>query len=484
MNKLNEKKMLVLLLVFSLIVLAITPFFRQTSTSYNRMLIGEESYYHTRISETMVKQGLLKEDIFVYGNNPYLFNPYHMVLAGLALLLGMKIMLVILPLSLGILTVLIFYLILTELKVKHLIRVIAVFILICSPVFIYNFTTLSQAAFVLFISLLAFFLFMKKNNICYGLSLVLFFIIPFFGFIYTLIALAVLLAISVKRKIARRFIMISFIMLLTAAVLHTFIFSVFNFHTETFTQVNIFSKLIFVFGALAGLSLFAVLLSIVGFLSNWKNKLFNFSAMVFLLILLILAVYVRQSLLLHLNIVVSAFAAIGFYSIIKRKWEFGLLRKLTILVLFCGLLFSTFSYFGTAVSQQPTKELFNSLLWLKLNSEAKGVVFSHYKNGFFIQKFANRTVLLESNLATIELAEEKLADSDRIFYSRNLINTKNLLKKYKIRYIFITPEMKKGIVWSEEEEGLLFLFRNTETFKNVYSVAEYEIWEYLKWKDK
>jgi len=57
--------------------------------------------------------------------------------------------------------------------------------------------------------------------------------------------------------------------------------------------------------------------------------------------------------------------------------------------------------------------------------------------------------------------------------------TFTLLRSYNIRYIWITPEMRSGLVWNKDDEGLLFLLKNSETFKKVYSTYGYEIWEVL-----
>jgi len=40
--------------------------------------------------------------------------------------------------------------------------------------------------------------------------------------------------------------------------------------------------------------------------------------------------------------------------------------------------------------------------------------------------------------------------------------------------------MKSGLVWEKEEQGLLFLLQNRETFKNIYNSSEIEVWKYLK----
>jgi hypothetical protein len=40
--------------------------------------------------------------------------------------------------------------------------------------------------------------------------------------------------------------------------------------------------------------------------------------------------------------------------------------------------------------------------------------------------------------------------------------------------------MKEGEVWENREEGLLFLLRNNETFKNIYSSKDSEIWKVIR----
>ena len=77
-------------------------------------------------------------------------------------------------------------------------------------------------------------------------------------------------------------------------------------------------------------------------------------------------------------------------------------------------------------------------------------------------------------------AEERFNDSLEIFYSRNLKDTKILLEKYNINYIWIDNKMKNGLVWEKEQQGLLFLFRNNETFNNIYNNQGIEIWEIIK----
>ena len=76
--------------------------------------------------------------------------------------------------------------------------------------------------------------------------------------------------------------------------------------------------------------------------------------------------------------------------------------------------------------------------------------------------------------------EQRYNDSMTIFNSRNLKTTTQLLDKYNITYIWIDKKMKTGQVWEKENQGLLFLLKNSERFKSVYDLDEVEIWTYIK----
>ena len=124
---------------------------------------------------------------------------------------------------------------------------------------------------------------------------------------------------------------------------------------------------------------------------------------------------------------------------------------------------------------QPNKEVFDGLQWLR--KEEQGLVLSHHSRGYWIEYISKKQAFVDGsyNLKTQEL----LNISDEISYSRDLFYTNDTLSKHQITYIFIDKEMKQGLVWVKEEEGLLFLFRNNKTFKNLYRTPHTEIWRYI-----
>ena len=64
-----------------------------------------------------------------------------------------------------------------------------------------------------------------------------------------------------------------------------------------------------------------------------------------------------------------------------------------------------------------------------------------------------------------------------MFYTRDFEIAKSVIEKYNIKYVYITPDMKNGLVWNEPEEGLLFVLEfSGNNFKKVYNNNEVEVW--------
>jgi hypothetical protein len=161
------------------------------------------------------------------------------------------------------------------------------------------------------------------------------------------------------------------------------------------------------------------------------------------------------------------------------KWQIDLIKTLTIILIICGLIFSTLSYINRVATAPPTKEMVLSLEWLKENTASDDIILSYYTKGNWITAIAERPVILDSQTDYTPDLNARFNDTNTTFYSRNLETAKSVLDRYNIRYIYIDQEMKQGQVWTREEQGLLFLFRNSETFKKIYDKNSIEVWEYL-----
>ena len=482
--KLTGKNTLVYVILAAVIVLLIPHLVR--FLFYNNIMIGDEPYYHATIAKQIIEQKSLIH------NPDYVFNPYHLVLASAGYFIGVELASKLIPFLLGLLSVLIFYLILKEFKMSIEERLFVLLILIVSPAFIYLSVISNTHSVPVFLTLLGMYLLFKKNIFLTILSLLAFAAAIPFGIFNALLVITIILAylveekqkekipskskkpsFSFKSKKAAVFLFVLFIISVLCFPLY------FQQKTKVLPAENMLQSSISDFGALIGISVFNILLAIMGFVLMWKKKK-EHSFIFLLLLIIIISSFYAKNIIIYLAFVFSVFAGYTFVKIRDMDWEIKIIKNLTILLIICGLIFSTVSYLNRISNMQPDKEIIKSLDWLKHYSEPDEIVFSHYSKGFWVNAIAERPAVTDKMLEYYPYAKERFNDSLEIFYSRNLKNTRVLLNKYNISYIWIDNEMKQGLVWEKKQQGLLFLFRNNETFKNIYNNQGIEIWEIIK----
>jgi len=482
--KLTEKNALVYVMLAAVIVLLIPHLAR--FLFYNNIMIGQESYYHATIAKQIIGQKSLIHD------PKYVFNPYHLVLALAGYSIGVEFASKLIPFLLGMLSVLFFYLILKEFKIEIKKRFVISIILIISPSFIYLSTLSNSYSVPVFLTILGIYLLFKKNIFLTILSLIAFAAAIPFGIFNALLAITIIIAYLIKEtqkdkasngakkpgfsfesKKAAVFLFMLFIISVLCFPLY------FQQRTKVLPDENILQGSISELGALVGIGVFNLLLAAVGFFLIWKKRKEYPFIFLLLLVMLMLFFYTRN-VSVYLTFILSVLAGHAFVKIRDMDWQVKMIKNLTVLLIICGLLFSTISYLNRVSNMQPDNGVIKSLDWLNQYSRQDEIVFSHYSKGFWISSVAERPVVTDKMLEYYPNAEEKFNDSLEIFYSRNLKNTKSLLEKYNINYIWIDNEMKNGLVWEKKQQGLLFLFRNNETFKNIYNNQGIEIWEIIK----
>jgi len=170
----------------------------------------------------------------------------------------------------------------------------------------------------------------------------------------------------------------------------------------------------------------------------------------------------------------SVFSGYTIYYFLNNKWTIKFLKNLTILVIACGLLFSLLSFVTRMNQFGPNQDFLDAMDFL--SAREKGNVLTHYSYGFRLNHLSGHYPILTINMPMTLNPSDRFTDVNSLFSIRNLKEAQYLLQKYNIKYILITPEMKEGLVWSNENEGLLFLFRNKDEFKNIYN-HDIDIWE-------
>ena len=470
--KITQKQILFFSLLASLTLLLLIPAIRFLSNT--PVLPGDAPYYHTRMAEYIRENSIPTQDPLI--QRPYVLQPFHLILS---LTNNIYLSSILITLSVGLLSIIVFYFILKKLEIDLFKISVILLVLILSPLFIFLFSIPNQYAIAILLILLGFLFFIKEKYFFIP-SFIIFAVMPFFGILPSMISICLLLIYTInnKSKLKYFYATTAAILIILLAYYLPFIFHHGLPQITEFTRANMLTNLIADLGSNIGFGIFNLLLALVGLYTLWKIKK-QITAYLVLFFLIFLSYYLPQ-INIYLSFIAAIFAGYGFVSIIKMKWKIDLIKKLTIILIICGLLFSTLSYINRFSHALPNKETIQSLEWLKENSATTDIIFSHHTKGQWIQAFSQRPVILDSEIHYTPYLNTRFNDSNTTFYSRNLKATKPVLDKYNIKYIYIDQEMKQGQVWTRKEQGLLFLFRNEETFKQVYTKEGIEIWEVLK----
>ena len=467
-NRKNKiKGVLLLSVLLAIVVFSIVPLVR--TLKHDSLYPGQEAYYHERISKYIYETGIPSQDPLM--PRPYILEPYHLLLSLSMPLLGVYNTLILIPFLLGIFSVILSYLILTQFKLDNLKKLAILLIFITSPISVYLFSTSSSYALPMFLFLLGFYLFIRYRWISFPVLALISFFNPFFS----LASIFILLSYSLNRKsyLKKSYIASSIIMIISL-IYHLPFYLKYGFpNIHDFANTNMIINTISDLGANIGFGIFHLLLFFLGLFIIWRIKK-QIIPYTFLLILIIISAYYTP-LNIYLNLILSVLVGYGLLAFAEKRWKIGILKIFTILILICGLLFSSISYMDRTAAQPPDKEVIKSLEWFE--GQPQGIVLSYYSNGYWIGSIAKKPALLDSNTFYLENADIKFNESLAMFMSRNLETTRSLLHKNNISYIWITKDMKQGQVWTEEDQGLLFLLRNNETFKNIYASKHSEIWK-------
>ncbi|MBS3145967.1 hypothetical protein J4414_04150 [Candidatus Woesearchaeota archaeon] len=454
------------LLLFAVLVLSL-PYILRDST----VMFGDEAYYHLRIASLIQEKGIIKFDPLSYGGRPLLTPlglPFILAKTSSLLNMGLEIISKTISFMIGILSVILFYFILKNLNIKKRIRIIAVLTFIISPLFIYLFSRSNYYFIPLFLNLLAFYLLLKNQKILTSIVLLL---TPFFGIIHPIIGLLSILIYTLikEKKLSIWHYVTSIIVLSITLIIYLPILLKFGID-----KLPVHQQLLSDLGGKISLSIFALILSLIGIIVTWKKK-HAYTALHISFAVLLLAAYFYNPVLIYLNILLAVLVSFGILKLIERGWESKFIKNFTILIFALGLIFSGLSYIKQASDSMPNEEIFESLSLIK--SREQKTVFSHYSNGYWINSIAEKPNVMDPLFNYAPKLDEAYLDSQQLLYSRNLENDTKIIEKYNIGYIFITPEMKQGQVWTSDEEGLLFILKFSKEFKKIYDKKGFEIWE-------
>ncbi len=424
------------------------------------VLPGVESYYPLLTAEH-IQEGAIGS-LSALTTRLYFFHPYPYLLA-----ISPTFFSYILPVLFSVGSALLLVPLSERLGLSPPMKALTLLLFVLSPTYLHLALFSDAQAMLLFINVLAYFLLLQKRRIAHLGALALYLLVIFFGPISVVLSLGIIIIHSLitRQQLRKGFISI---ILLASSLYYGRI--VFLHGLPAFAPSSLLSEL----AGFGGFSIFALLLVGLGLIFLWQQKK-KFYPVPFGLFFGAAALQYSPTAYTYLLIptaMLSAYALIRIYSL---EWVFQILQKATLIIVSIGIILSTFTFISSTVHGEPHQEQIEAMRWLQKQDGRS--VLSHSSRGYWIEAIAQKQAYAEPSAYYPPELQQRQEAAEELFRTRNLQKAKDLLADANIDYIFIDREMRQGLVWQEPDEGLLFLFRNTETFKSVYSLDGVEIWK-------
>ncbi|MBN2368779.1 hypothetical protein JXC34_07185 [Candidatus Woesearchaeota archaeon] len=424
----------------------------------NKNLIGYDSYYHI----DLVKQFKGSENITGRISHPL---EYLISLTDNELLLFR-----LLPFLAGIANTILIYLILKDLFHENILKDFIMIFIILSPMFIYMYGTFNEHFLSVFSMLLAVFFILKEKYLLAPLCL-----LSAFAFNQRYFIIIILTLLLLYEKLKSRNIVVPTLGLVLSGSLLVYIGSI---SPQNLSLFDFMKDHISDLGAGFGIGIFCLMTSIMGIVISWKEKKkhsFNYIAILFLMIFSVF----ESSLIIVLDMFFAYYSGIVLLKLWNSKWKSNTLKSYVILLILCGILFSSGSMISRIAKEGPYDSEILSLNWLKPKVSENDVVFSEYEYGHLIKAISGAETYTDNIYFRFSKDKQKINISNTIFQSRDLETITRFMDRNKIRYIWINDKMKQGRVWTTPDEGMLLILQNSIHFKKRYSHLGIEIWEYI-----
>ena len=371
------------------------------------------------------------------------------------------------PFLSNLISILLLYLISKKIIKDYEQRFFSLLIIILSPIYLYTHTSLNMLYLPLLFILLGIYGLLNHKYFLSGFSFIISLI---FNPQLFIVIILILITIFERNKKITQILPILGILLIT--YIYTFVN---NFIPHSYSSLDFLTGYISDFGALVGFGIFGLLAGITGILFslNKKNYLFYFC----LISLFISSLYYKE-IVLFIEIVIAFYAGILLKILIKRKWASPVFKNYVIILILCGLIFSSGSHLKKNSEIGPEYAEIRSLEWLK-NIGSDKLVISHHEYGFMIKAISGLDAYTDNNYYLFSKEKTKINKTQEIYLSRDLQKIILFFNKNNIKYIWINQKMKQGQVWKKEDQGILLLLENSRHFKKIYNFDHIEIWEII-----
>lgn len=446
--KINKQ---VLGIIFLAVIMAALPLHLRLAQG-NHELPGIAPYYHA-LHAIQLTHGYSSYDNTIVNGREYTLNPYHILLALFYMIMGTAAFFAV-PLLCALASFYLFWKLLGYLKFSQDAKLGTLLVYTLSPSLIAIATLGTPHSFVIMLTLLAACLLFTRY---WTTSIALIILISLTGTVYTIGALFTMFALYLLTKKQH---------IIYAAVAAAL--SIFLPHATVIPLPQTVTQFISDFGGIYGFSIFALLLAIVGTTLVWEHKK-QYYATFTLILAGFIATFYYPHLIIFANLVISALAGEALAKLSNRTWNLHYLRNATLLVLFCGLLFSGIAHAKALASLDPQEDFFANL------PPEHSTIFTHENYGFWLS-YAGHTPVIDPLWTLVPDPDEQYGDAMTLFRTIDIETANALIKKYNITHILITNEMH-GLVWERDDQGLAFLVGNSETFKSTETGKTLTVWK-------
>jgi hypothetical protein len=455
----NMTKYIILLVLFAGILLVIPSLVRTFNN--NPYIINSEAYHNIRIYN---QDGNTNYDS-LQGHDIEM-NILDMIRLGDT---GKYILFRIVPMILGLLTVVFTYLVLKKHNATEKVILAILALMIVSPIFLYIFTDYKTYSFIIFLNVLGLYFLSDHKAMFSGITLGIIPFIDIYAGILTLLLLMVYIFASSRNHASSR---ITSIVILTAIILSIIINIYYGYdiwHLLHFESQNIITDI----GADIGLSFSVFIIAIIGLILLWENGWRNLITYILMILFVILSFF-NTTTRIYMNFILIIYAGFAFVYLNRRKWSITIIKKTTILLIICSIFFSTLVYNTRIIRSEPSPEYIDALKFVSNQSLPSETIVDYPGYGYMTEYYTGRRVFVDDDTKYYD--SERVAALDTLATSRNLDRTESIMKKYDLKYIIVSQEFN---TYLKDKEGLLFLMDTSQKFKSIYKNDAVEVWMYI-----
>lgn len=431
-------------IVLLALVLLVTPYAIRYVQG-NRAMINSETY-------TLLEP-------YVEGTDMTPTNVSVLMIAGIPAILTSEALRAVAILC-GMLTIIFFYMLLRSANISERTIQYAAIVLAISPLYLRTFIDYTPIVVIIPLTLLAVYMIHVRKPVIAGVIIA---ILPWANAVIGTIIVALCIAYMLFMNRMNVWMTIISILSVVAALFLSFGSSI-----VLIAPADVFLAEI---GSPNGFSFAFLTLSIIGlallFERGWQHMF------LYLTIVVVVGVsFFMPFLRMYILLLFSVYAGFAITHITRRKWSIPIIKKITLLLIGCSILFSSLVYITGLANMHPTTYDIQASSAIKRQALEGDRVLAYAEYAYFLQYYTGLEPVLHPQSAQRLLTA---AEYESLFTSRKLDRTEQILKKSAIRFVYVDKKLREEL---EEKQGLLFVMKNTDKFTLLYQNAKVEVWMY------